>query len=107
MFGIFTSDTLVIAEGMNAMKVLGLSFLFYAISLAFENCLTGAGDTVSPMIINLVFLWAVEIPLVYLFSQVIGWGATGIWWAIVAAMAARAAMTLARFRQGLWKTQRI
>ena len=107
LLGIFTSDTLVIAEGMNAMHVLGLSFFFYAISLAFENCLTGAGDTVSPMIINLVFLWVVEIPLVYLFSQVIGWGATGIWWAIVAAMAARAAMTLARFRQGRWKTQRI
>lgn len=107
LLGLFTSDAGVMVEGAKAIFVLGLGQLFFATSLAFENSLTGAGDTVSPMVINMVFLWIIEIPLVFLFSRAIGWGAMGIWWAIAAAMAVRSAMTLFRFRQGRWKTQRI
>jgi len=104
---IFTGEAEVIAQGIHAMSLLGLSSTLFAVSLAFEYSLSGAGDTLSPMIIHSIYLWLIQLPLVYILSRALGWGTEGIWWAIVLSRACLVVMMTLRFRQGHWKLEEI
>jgi Na+-driven multidrug efflux pump len=89
------------------LHIVGVGQFLYAASLAFDNGLAGAGDTLSPMILNTVMLWLIQLPAIYLLSRGLGWGSEGIWWAIVISQAALVLMLSARFQQGRWKRQEI
>ncbi len=71
------------------------------------NALSGAGDTVPPMIITLIMSWGITIPLAYFLPQVIDPGVYGIRWAMVAGMIVGAAAFLLYFRTGRWKRKRV
>ena len=107
ILALFTADAEVIAQGAHIMSIIGLGQIFYMVSLAFDSSLTGAGDTVSPMVINTLTLWAVQLPLTYLLSRGLGWRSEGIWWAIVISQVCLATLMTLRFRQGRWKLKEI
>ncbi len=104
---LFTSDPQTIAVGVGAMGILALYRVLMALGMALDGALTGAGDTVSPMVINIIALWVVQLPVAWFFAMYLGWGANGIWWALVIGMAAQAVLLVARFRQGRWQTVQI
>jgi Na+-driven multidrug efflux pump len=104
---LFTQDPATLAAGIHATRVLVLSRLFLVLATILDGGLTGAGDTVSPMIINVIVLWLVQLPLVWLFSGRWGWGVDGIWWALVISMGVQALLMAGRFWQGQWQKVRI
>jgi len=104
---LFTADAEVIAQGVHIMSIIGLGQVFFMASLTFDNSLTGAGDTLSPMVINTFVLWAIQLPLTYLLSRGLGWRSEGIWWAIVISQVCLATLMTLRFRQGHWKLKEI
>lgn len=67
----------------------------------------GAGDTLSPMAINLVALWLVQVPLAYLLPLAFDPGANGIWLALVIGWIVQAALMIWRYRRGHWKSKQI
>ena len=69
--------------------------------------MAGAGDTISPMLINVIALWLVQLPLAYLLSQVLGLGPVGIWWAMVGGWGLQFILMTLRYRQGRWKLKQI
>ncbi len=103
----FTQDPATITAGVHAMRVLALSRLFFMLGTVMEGGLTGAGDTVSPMVINIIVLWLVQLPLVWLLSGQWGWGVDGIWWALVVSTGVQALLMTGRFWQGRWQKVRI
>jgi Na+-driven multidrug efflux pump len=107
ILGIFSTDPEVLSKGAHVLRIVGLGQILYAISLAFDNGLAGAGDTLSPMILNTIMLWLVQLPFIYLLSYRLGWASEGIWWAIVISQAALVLMMSTRFRQGYWKHKEI
>lgn len=107
ILSLFSDEPDVIAQGVRAMPIIAIAQFFFAISLAFDNSLAGAGDTVSPMVANTIVLWLVQLPIIYLFSQLLGWGADGIWRGIVLGQITLATLLTWRFRQGRWKSQEI
>jgi len=104
---IFNRETEVIKAGPNLMRILGIGHIFFTLNLAMEMGLTGAADTVSPMVISIIILWLVQLPLIYLLSRVMGLGTTGIWIALVISPVIQCAVTTLRFRQGRWKLKEI
>jgi len=75
-----------------------------AISVVLGGCLMGAGDTKGAMLVILSTLWIIRLPLAYLLSIVLGYGAVGVWIAMITSMFFQGiAMTL-RFKRGYWKT---
>jgi len=68
----------------------------------FVGSLQGAGDTRWPLIINMIGLWGLRLPLVYLCAYRLGWGLTGSWVAMAADLYVRAALATWRFRLGTW-----
>jgi len=107
VMALFSDDPHTLSAGAHIIRVLALGYLIYSISFCLDNAQAGAGDTVSPMVINVVALWLVQLPLAWLLSQLVGLGPDGIWWAMVGGWAVQLILMTLRYRQGRWKLKQI
>jgi putative MATE family efflux protein len=107
VMALFTQDPATIAAGVHAIRVLALYRVLMTLGMVMDGGLTGAGDTVSPMVVNFIALWLVMLPAVWLLSTYLGWGVNGIWWGLVIGMGVQALLMTLRFRQGRWQQRRI
>ena len=103
----FDKEQEVIKTGTSLIWILGIGQIFFTLNLAMETGLTGAADTISPMIISIVTLWLIQLPLIYLLSRMMGLGANGIWIALIVSPLIQYIITTLRFRQGRWKLKKI
>lgn len=107
VMALFSSDSESVSTGAHIIRVLSLGYLALAFNFVFDMAQGGAGDTVSPMVINLVALWLVQIPLACLLSRPFGLGAEGIWLALVIGWFVQGALMIWRYRQGHWKLKQV
>ena len=64
----------------------------------------GAGDTKTPMWVNLWAHWIVKIPLAWALAGPLGWGPLGVFVAIPVADVISTVMLIVLFRRGRWKS---
>ncbi|HQI83701.1 MAG TPA: MATE family efflux transporter [Anaerolineae bacterium] len=107
VFALFSDDAEATAIGVQMLRVLSLGYLANTLTLVLNGAQIGAGDTVAPMLINIVALWVIQIPLVFLFSQVLRLGVTSIWVALVIGWLAQLGLLMYRQRQGVWKLKQV
>jgi Na+-driven multidrug efflux pump len=107
VMSLFTDDAETLSTGVRAIRLLGVGYLVFAVNAVFDVAQGGAGDTLSPMIINLVALWAIQVPLAYVLSRVLGLGADGVWLALVLGWGMQLVLMWLRYRQGRWKSKQI
>lgn len=100
-------DQLVLSETVRYLRIMMLSEPFMALSLILGGSLQGAGDTKGVMSIIVVSLWAIRLPLAYLLAVTAGFGAPGVWAAMVTSMCFQGIAMTVRFREGGWKEVRI
>jgi Na+-driven multidrug efflux pump len=67
------------------------------------NAINGAGDTATPVWINFIAFWLMEIPLAYIFTNVMDLHIRGVCYAILIADTALTLIAIAVFRRGKWK----
>jgi len=103
ILSLFSDDAPTIAGGARLTRMLSLGYLAFSLRSVYGKAQAGAGDTVSPMVINLLALWAVQVPLAYAMSRSSGMGADGIWVALVLGYGVQLALMWFRFRQGRWR----
>jgi putative MATE family efflux protein len=96
-------DQLVLAETIRYLKIMMLSEPLMALSLILGGCLMGAGDTKGTMLVVVSALWIIRLPLAYILSMVAGYGALGVWTAMVISMYFQGIAMTIRFRKGRWK----
>ena len=89
------------------MRALALCYLAFTVGTVFDLAQSGAGDTLSPMIINLVSFWLIQVPLAYALSSRTDLGVDGIWLALNLGWAIQAALLYLRYSQGHWKEMRV
>ena len=63
----------------------------------------GAGDTVTPTKINIVFFLLIQIPLSYFMAKTIEMEYLGVFWAVFISETAVGLFTLWLFKKGKWK----
>lgn len=102
---IFTDDAEVIQIGKVYLQFLSLTFGFIAFSLVLGKALTGAGDTISPMLITLVAQMGVGLGLVILLSHFIG--LNGVWIGIALSNVVQGGAMWIWYRTGEWKKLKI
>ncbi|MCP4537434.1 MAG: MATE family efflux transporter [Chloroflexi bacterium] len=107
VIALFSSDAETISISVHVVRTLGVGYMGVALNFVFDAAQAGAGDTLSPMTINLIAVWLVQIPLAYLLSRMVSLGANGIWIALVLGWLSQAMLMGLRFRQGRWKLKRI
>ena len=106
-----------LAEGAkDSLAVTGGAALYFRItswSLIFQSCdlvlggaFSGAGLTLSPMILS-ASITATRIPLVAWIASAEGSGVGGVWWVIASTAAAKGVLLIFWFRRGSWKGQSI
>jgi len=100
---IFTSDAELIALTSNYLRIAVAGYAFLGVMAVLMNALSGAGDTVPTMIVNVAVLLVVTLPLAYFLPNVAGLGAEGVRWAMVTGMLLPAIAFAVYFRMGRWK----
>jgi putative MATE family efflux protein len=104
---IFTDDPAVAVHAVSCLRIVASGFLFYAYGMVFTQSFNGAGDTLTPTILNLLVFWLWEIPLAYALAVHFGWGPSGVYWSITIAFSTLAVVSALIFRRGRWKTRKI
>ena len=104
---LFTNDPAVLPLAVACLRILSYGNVGYAYGMVMLQAFNGAGDTVTPTIVNLFGFWLLEIPLAYVLAIRAKFGTTGVYYSIVIAEAAIAAAGVLIFRRGRWKLQKI
>jgi MATE family, multidrug efflux pump len=100
---IFTTDPGVVPYAVDALRIIALGFLFYAYGMVLAAAFNGAGDTMTPTILNVVVFWMFEIPLAFVLSKSLGYGPRGVYVAVAVAFSMLAVVSAVLFRGGRWK----
>ncbi len=102
--GWFALDPEVLRLGTNCLRIIAIGFPLYAIGMVIVQAMNGAGDTETPMTLNLVAFWLVQIPLAFALATKSPLGANGVFIAEVVAESLLTIMSIIVFRRGGWKT---
>ncbi|MBL8351006.1 MAG: MATE family efflux transporter [Burkholderiaceae bacterium] len=105
--GLFTEDRAVIAIGGEWLSILAYSYFVYGWWMVSVQAFNGAGDTMTPTWINLVFFWLIQIPLSWLLALPLGWAHSGVFWGVFVSETAVGLFTLWLFSRGRWKAARV
>ncbi|MGO9014737.1 MAG: MATE family efflux transporter [Dissulfurispiraceae bacterium] len=100
---IVTSNPSVLKETVRYLRFNMVSEPFMALSSILGGGLQGAGDTRGTMRIIIIAMWVIRLPLAYLLALGLGFGAKGVWTAMVISMVIQGILMAHRFRHGLWK----
>ncbi len=104
---LFTNDPEVVPLATSCLRILSYGNIGYAYGMVMLQAFNGAGDTVTPTIVNFFGFWLLEIPLAYFLSLRVGWQANGAYISIVVAECSIALAGALLFRRGKWKGQQI
>jgi MATE family multidrug resistance protein len=98
---LYTADPAVLALAGALIPLAGVFQVFDGIQVTAIGVLRGLGDTRTPFLVNLMGYWAIGMPLGLLLAFRSGLGAVGLWWGLVAGLAAVALVLVARVRRTL------
>jgi putative MATE family efflux protein len=104
---IFTNDPNVIPLAASCLRIVSYGNIGYAYGMVMLQAFNGAGDTITPTIVNFFGFWMLEIPLAYFLAIHARLQSNGAFWAIVIAEGSIAATSAILFKQGRWKQQKI
>ena len=99
----FTHEPEVIYHGILCLRIICLGYVFYAYGMVIGQAFNGAGDTVTPSLINFIAFWILQIPLCYTFAKPLGWGPVGVYWGIAISESLLAVIAVILFRRGKWR----
>ena len=104
---LFNDNPEVVSIGTGFLRIAAFGMFFLPLSIVLNRCLSGAGDTISPMVITFIALWLVQIPLAIFLSRIPGLGTNGIWIAVLSSYIAQSAMVTFWFQLGRWKLKKV
>ena len=104
IMGLFTDEVEVIALGSMPLRLIGVVQPLLAAMMVFAGGLRGAGDTLTPMLVNGASVWLLRVPLSLLAIHWFDWGLTGVWLVMALDLTLRGIVLLWQFRCGRWKT---
>src|SRR5881296_1428639 len=104
---LFTHDPEVVPLAASCLRILSYGNIGYAYAMVMLQAFNGAGDTITPTIVNFFGFWLLEIPLAWFLAIPMRMQAKGAYFSIVVAEAAIAAVSIVLFKRGYWKNQQI
>jgi putative MATE family efflux protein len=104
---LFTHDPLVVPLAASCLRILSYGNIAYAYAMVMLQAFNGAGDTMTPTVVNLFGFWFLEIPLAYCLAIPAGLRSAGVFFSVVIAEAAIAGVSIFLFKRGRWKGQQI
>jgi putative MATE family efflux protein len=103
----FISNENVIKSGVLGLRIISIGFIAYGLGMVLVNSFNGAGDTSTPLKINIFAFWMVEIPLAYILAIKAGMNEEGVFISIVVAESLMTFIAWLVFRRGKWKLKEV
>jgi putative MATE family efflux protein len=104
---LFTPQHDIAGHAADCLRIIGFGNLGYALGMVLVQAFNGAGDTVTPTIINVIGFWLCEIPLAWALAFPGGMQVRGVLYSIPISELAITLMGLAMFLRGGWKLKTI
>jgi putative MATE family efflux protein len=104
---LFIDNENVIKSGVLGLRIISIGFIAYGLGMVLVNSFNGAGDTSTPLKINIFAFWLVEIPLAWFLAIKLGFREEGVFVAIVVAESLMTLIAWLVFRRGKWKFKEI
>jgi putative MATE family efflux protein len=104
---LFVNDPAVVAIAAAALRIVCFGNVGYAYGMVMLQAFNGAGDTVTPTIVNFFGFWVLELPLAWWLAVHTRLQSRGAFLAIVIAECSIAAAGVVLFRRGRWARQQI
>ncbi|HEY1422844.1 MAG TPA: MATE family efflux transporter [Candidatus Acidoferrum sp.] len=104
---LFTQDPQVLPLAASCLRVVSYGNIGYAYGMVMLQAFNGAGDTITPTIVNFFGFWLLEIPLAYFLAIPMRMQARGAYFSIVIAELFIAGVSIILFKRGKWKKQQI
>jgi len=105
--GIFTKDAELITWASRFLRISAAGYLAMGPGMVLMQTISGAGDTLPPMIIGVATAWAIQLPLALLLPNIGDFGVFGIRWALVIGAIIGGVVAFFYFRIGRWKRKRV
>lgn len=100
---LFINDPAVVMNGSSGLRIISYGFPAYGLGMVIVSAFNGAGDTTTPVKINLVVFWFLEIPLAYMLAIYTPMNQQGVFLAIVISESMMTLLAWLIFRRGRWK----
>ena len=104
---LFSDNQAVVENGALCLRIIASGYIFYAYGMVVSQAFNGAGDTQTPMKINLIAFWLFQLPFAYLTAITFKFGATGVFLAIVLAEVLLSVLAIFWFAKGRWKQVKV
>lgn len=85
----------------------GCTIILWPLSFTLPNAMRAAGDVKFTMIISILSMWLFRISFSYILGQYLGWGAIGVWIAMVLDWIFRVTLLVIRYRSGKWQKEKL
>lgn len=102
----FSDDPEVVRYTTNCLRILAIGGPMYAVGMIVTQALNGAGDTLSPTVLNTICFWIIQLPLAYWLSLELLGDPNGVFLAIVLSESLLTVLSVIVFRRGAWKQKR-
>lgn len=104
---LFDPNPVVVEAAVLSLRIFSVGYVFFACGMVIASAFNGAGDTLTPTLINFVCFWLIEIPLGWWMAVHLGWGLAGVVWSVCIAETIMAGVLFVLFRRGKWKEVKI
>ena len=102
---IFSTDVELGSIAVNYIRIAAISYMIMGFFMVLQTCVSGAGDTLPPMIIGLITVWLIQVPAGWFLSKT-SLGVYGVRWAVVGGSPEYDSF-LIYFKMGRWKRKRL
>jgi len=103
----FVDDPGVLVPGIECLRIVSIGFIAYGFGMVLVNSFNGAGDTATPLKINIFAYWLLEIPVAWILAITVGMNEQGVFTAIVIAESVMTLIAWLVFRRGKWKLKEV
>ncbi len=104
---LFIDNQKVIESGASCLRIVSYGFIVYGLGMVIINSINGAGDTLTPTIINFFCFWLIEIPLAYFLSITYGMNEEGVFYSIIISESLLTLIAIVIFKRGKWKLNKV
>jgi putative MATE family efflux protein len=104
---LFIKDPVVLNAGIECLRIISIGFIAYGFGMVLVNSFNGAGDTATPLKINIFAFWMIEIPLAWILAVKANMNEEGVFIAIVVAESIMTLTAWLVFRRGNWKLKEV
>jgi putative MATE family efflux protein len=100
---IFNNEPGLVDTAASFLRIAVTGYIVLGFVAVLMNALSGAGDTLPPMVVGLATVCLITLPLAYLLPRFTTLGLYGVRWAMVADLLIPAIFFTIYFRMGKWK----